>query len=358
MAEKDTYISIAGQQPTVTLVSNGAMTSRRPGTGIARQVLVTPLTKANPANNTFQQQRVFAATRSSLNSQPSSSASHQHTANKVDKVLLKAVNKKGKKDSKTFTLRNVNQHALLTSDDLKRVIRMKLSDDITSGDFDVGYVQGTTVVRIRTSEDLEELWSLLRQPQKNTVLWCDGLTAGAGHKRKHSDDEDDSDTEQQQSRRSRTKKHDKNMQQVQDTVDQLKARYGSNYTQMQFRIWAELVVGGMSSIDGPPSNNSMFRRAGAGASEKNEKRDVTQTLTNAITAALSAKDNQESQQLTPRSSTSTSSPAKLIENRSKLYKQLSELKNLKGCGVLDDEEYAAEKATIVDLLKQLSSGQV
>lgn len=114
----------------------------------------------------------------------------------------------------------------------------------------------------------------------------------------------------------------------------------------------------MSSIDGPPSNNSMFRRAGAGASEKNEKRDVTQTLTNAITAALSAKDNQESQQLTPRSSTSTSSPAKLIENRSKLYKQLSELKNLKGCGVLDDEEYAAEKATIMDLLKQLSSGQV
>ena len=359
MAEKDTYISIAGQQPTVTLVSNGTMTSRRPGTGIARQVLVTPLTKSNPANTTIQQQGVFAAqTRSSLNFPPSSSASQQHAANKVDKVLLKAVNKKGKKDPKTFTLRNVDQHALLTSDDLKRVIRMKLSDDITSGDFDVGYVQGTTVVRLRTSEDLEELWSLLRQSQKNTVLWCDGLIARAGHKRKHSDDEDDSDTEQQQSRRSRSKKQDTNVQ-VQDTVEQLKAKYGSNYyTQMQFRIWAELVVGGMCGMDGPPSNNSMFKRAGAGASDgatkKNETRDVTQTLTNVITAALSAKDNQESQQLTPRSSMSISSPAKLIENRSKLYKQLSELKNLKGCGVLD-EEYAVEKATIMDLLKQLSS---
>ena len=148
--------------------------------------------------------------------------------------------------------------------------------------------------------------------------------------------------------------------QVQDTVEQLKAKYGSNYyTQMQFRIWAELVVGGMCGMDGPPSNNSMFKRAGAGASDgatkKNETRDVTQTLTNVITASLSAKDNQESQQLTPRSSMSISSPAKLIENRSKLYKQLSELKNLKGCGVLDDEEYAVEKATIMDLLKQLSS---
>ena len=116
MAEKDTYISIAGQQPTVTLVSNGTMTSRRPGTGIARQVLVTPLTKSNPANTTIQQQGVFAAqTRSSLNFPPSSSASQQHAANKVDKVLLKAVNKKGKKDPKTFTLRNVDQHALETS---------------------------------------------------------------------------------------------------------------------------------------------------------------------------------------------------------------------------------------------------
>ena len=35
-----------------------------------------------------------------------------------------------------------------------------------------------------------------------------------------------------------------------------------------------------------------------------------------------------------------SSPAKLIENRSKLYKKLMEQKR---CGVHDDDEYAAEK---------------
>lgn len=89
----------------------------------------------------------------------------------MDRVLLKAVNKKGKKDPNTFTLRDINQHALVTCDDLNGVIKRKLSDDITSGDFDVGYVQGTTVVRIHTSEDLEELWSLLRQPQK-TQFCC------------------------------------------------------------------------------------------------------------------------------------------------------------------------------------------
>ena len=235
------------------------------------------------------------------------------------------------------------------------MIRRKLSEDITSGDFDVGYIQSTTTVCIRTSEDLEELWLLLRQPQKNTVLWCNGLIAHAGHKCKHSDDEDDFDTEQQQSRRSRSKKHDTNVQQVQDTVDQLKAKYGSSYTQMQFHIGAELIVGGMCSMDGPPSNNSMFKRAGGGdgASKKNESH-ATQALTDAITAALSAKGTCN-QSHSSQNHDQAQALAALIENRSKLYKQLSELKNLKGCGVLDDDEYATEKVTILDLLKQLSS---
>ena len=132
MTAKDTYISIAGQQPTVTLINNGAMTNRQPGTGITRQVLVTPLTQSIPADTILQQQRVFATTRSSPNSQPSSSASlaqQQNTVSKVDKALLKVVNK-GKKDPKTFSLCNINQHDLLTCDDLKGVIRKKLSVDI------------------------------------------------------------------------------------------------------------------------------------------------------------------------------------------------------------------------------------
>jgi len=79
------HLSITGQQLMVTLVNNG--TSRPPA--VTRQVVVTPLTSAN----TIQQQCSFTATKS-LNSQPSA-----HTISKVDKVLLKAVNKKGKKGS-------------------------------------------------------------------------------------------------------------------------------------------------------------------------------------------------------------------------------------------------------------------
>ena len=47
------------------------------------------------------------------------------------------------------------------------------------------------------------------------------------------------------------------------------------------------------------------------------------------------------------------SSSKLIEDRSKQYKQLSELHNLKSVNVLSEEEYEAEKETIMELLKKL-----
>ena len=50
------------------------------------------------------------------------------------------MNKKGKKDLKTFTLRNIDQRALLTCDNLKGMIRRNLIDEITTCDFDAGYV--------------------------------------------------------------------------------------------------------------------------------------------------------------------------------------------------------------------------
>ena len=56
---------------------------------------------------------------------------------------------------------------------------------------------------------------------------------------------------------------------------------------------------------------------------------------------------------TPRPGASTSSsPAKMIDSRAKLYKQLSELQNLRSTGILTDAEYATEKETIMDLLKK------
>ena len=356
MAGRETYISITGQQPRVGLTVNNDVAPFRQATSGTRQVLITPLRPTTASSQQHVHVGGPTATQGPATIPPQTSTrlfGQENSSSRVDKVLLKAVNKKNKKDPKTFTVRNLKQSDTGSCDDLKRVIRRNLSEDITSGDFDVGYLQGSVVVRIRSADDLKELWSLLKNSQKNTILWCDGLSAN-NRKRKNSDEED-SDIEQPP-KKTRYQRSNVNMQQVQDTVDQLKAKHGAaNFTQMQFRIWAELIVGGMGNIEGPPVNNSMFTRAGNASAQKKSTSPVAQALTDAATAITSAlKPPQEaSLSTTPRSS--ITSPAKLIENRSKLYKQLSELKVLKSSGVLNDEEYTTEKATIMDLLKQLGS---
>lgn len=49
-----------------------------------------------------------------------------------------------------------------------------------------------------------------------------------------------------------------------------------------------------------------------------------------------------------------SSPVDAIESRSKLYKQLSDLSNLKSIGVLTEGEYLSEKQAIMNLLQNLA----
>ena len=82
-----------------------------------------------------------------------------------------------------------------------------------------------------------------------------------------------------------------------------------------------MYLGGVHpSLDTPPTS-TMFNRAGGGGSVK---RKVGQEVISAISDLTSA--------LTPKlipssSGSSTSSPAKMIDNRTKCYKQLADLKN-------------------------------
>lgn len=47
-----------------------------------------------------------------------------------------------------------------------------------TGEFDVGFVHtGNTIVSIRNSQDLTDIWSDIIKG-KNHILWCDGLNDG------------------------------------------------------------------------------------------------------------------------------------------------------------------------------------
>lgn len=155
---------------------------------------------------------------------------------KLDKVLLKAAYK-GKKEFKTFTLRNVDTAAIASCKDLKKLIKDSLRDDINSKDFDVGYMQGSNVIRVRTKEDLSEMWA---EVKKQGTLWCDGLldtgnnAIKSGRKGRHVSDED-SDDEPSRTVSRRKKKKDNEVK-VQEIVDSLKSKYESQFTIMQLHI--------------------------------------------------------------------------------------------------------------------------
>ena len=88
----------------------------------------------------------------------------------------------------------------------------------------------------------------------------------------------------------KTKKHVDTHERVQYLVDQLKEQHASKFSQMQYRIWAELIAGGQhASTDDPPQGNSMFNRAGDGKSKarKSDQSPVAQALSDAATAITS-----------------------------------------------------------------------
>ena len=279
----------------------------------------------------------------------------------VDKIILKAVSRGTKKDLRAYVLRNIETASVCTVDDMKNLIRNQLRREIILEDFSIGYTQGSTVVGIRSRDDISEFWSCVKSSNK-TNLWCDGLKVSAPlvatNKRNlkmadiNSDLDSDFDSETTSSTKKKKKKKKARIsyeeEEVQEVVDSLKQKHGSDFTVMQYRMWGEMVVGGNhKSLDNPP-NNTMFSRAGGGTPyKKNSQHSPVTQLATAITAALSPKHS-------PAVGIA-GSPAKVIEGRSKLYKQLSELQNLRSIGILSEDEYITEKESIMDLLKKLKA---
>ena len=81
----------------------------------------------------------------------------------------------------------------------------------------------------------------------------------------------------------------------------VKEKHGSTYSPMRLRIWAEMKVGGLHTSLAEPPTTTMFHRAGGSGGKR---RDAESPVIKAFTDAAN--------------------PAKVIENRKKLYKQLSD----------------------------------
>ena len=279
----------------------------------------------------------------------------------ISKVLLKFTTKENKKDSKTFTLRNISSSTVSTCCALKTLIGAQLSAEVMDNDFDVGYQQGNVIVSIRSADDLSQLWSSIIAG-KNVILWCDGLRRPIQSKRsigEYSDDDTDSEELPRKNRTSKPRKKkkkevDHRNEAVEQTIEDLKRVHSSSgYTPMQLRIWSEMYNGGVYSSLNEPPTSTMFVSAGTPTVKKTftKSDSLTQPITQ-IATALSPGTTSSS-----RGPMLAVCPAKVIENRSECYKQLADLSNLKQSGLLDDEEYAAERQAIMEVLKKLKNNK-
>ena len=91
----------------------------------------------------------------------------------------------------------------------------------------------------------------------------------------------------------------------------------------------------------------MFARAGGSTDgNKSSTKDATSSVLSQLATALLPR--------TPTTQSSKSSPGKVIENRSKCYRQLGELKNLRESGLISETEYVNERECIMGTLKNLA----
>ena len=119
-------------------------------------------------------------------------------------------------------------------------------------------MQNNSAVTIRSSEDLSDVWSQMLKG-KSIMLWCDGMISKENGRRRPDDDFDDDITDQQQTKKRKRKKDTIREDQVEEIIQSLKVKHNATYTQMQYRVWSEMIAGGVHmSQDEPPSTTIQF----------------------------------------------------------------------------------------------------
>ena len=168
-------------------------------------------------------------------------------------------------------------------------------------EFDVGYCNGSTVVSIRSEQDLRDIWLELKRGVK-IILWCDGLRESDKSSRKRQHISSDTDSDDLRPRKKATPGCNERERQLEEALKTLQRNHANSYTQMQFRIWAEMYVGGYHKSLVDPPTNSMFTRAGGGGDTHKKKNDQDSKVVETFTEVA----KQLSSALTPMASSSNS----------------------------------------------------
>ena len=163
------------------------------------------------------------------------------------KLNVKVINPEKKSQSETYVLRNISCHKISTPDGLKEEILTQFGSDMVSNklDFPVGYMKGGTKVWIRTESDVQDVWSFVRCGD-SVSLWCHGVHIPAASKKRHfsesgSESDDSFAKKPKKKKKKRVSKLDEKNNRVEEVVTNLREKHGTQYTTIQYRLWAEMV---------------------------------------------------------------------------------------------------------------------
>ena len=148
---------------------------------------------------------------------------------------VKIFNPLKKKDFETCVLRGVTKEAILTPTLMRTELRKQFGASLISADPDcsIEYLKGGSKLTICSSADIDEVWKRGINGESVT-LWC-----YAPKQNEHSSDSDDP-LPQKKKRKKLSALEEKNKR-VESVISQLRERHGTRFTNIQYRLWGEMV---------------------------------------------------------------------------------------------------------------------
>ncbi len=190
----------------------------------------------------------------------------------------------------------------------------------TGFNFDVGFYRGNKQVWMRTDIDVREFVGILKE-KPDCVLWCMGRSAGKKRSRDHTLTSEECDHDVTRRNKKKTTQEEKR-EMIDDTVDELRGKQGSKFTNLQYRVWAETILSGShKSLDDPPRGSFFGCKGQIGKKS---------TCSNVSTQPPAS----------PPSSSQTSmsmTPGKSAQLRSTYIKQIKELHELLEVDAITDQ---------------------
>ena len=263
---------------------------------------------------------------------------------RIPTISVKVIAPGKKSEYKTFLVRDVTANDVQSLAHLREKFVEELGADMLAKDlqFDVGYYRGNKRMWIRNNRDLSDL--LTRSAERDELtIWCEGISTKpttSGKRKKSSGLVDSleisSDSDSSDGLKSKTKKKKKKktlleekQDRIDEIVDNLREKHKTQYTSLQYRVWAETVVAGQHEDTEKPPRGSFFTKV---------KRSVTTT---------------PPKQPVP-SAPKPLTPGKVAELRSSYIKQIKDMHSLVEAGAIENEHFEKQRDILLKEMNDLS----